>query len=90
MGEELEDVAFESAVKYAMLQTMKTAQRKDILKTLGIPKRAVPKGILNAMGIFKGREKQILKELRAGRNEWEKRLARQWKLGLRGRKHVAR
>ena len=68
---------------------MKIAQ-PDILKTLNIPRRNVPKGILNAVGMFKGREKQILKELRDGRNEWEKRLLRQWKLGLKERKHVAR
>ena len=67
---------------------MKTAQT-DIIKTLNIPKRGVPKGILDAVGMLKGREKQILKELRVGRDEWEKRLLRQWKLGLKGRKHVA-
>ena len=62
----------------------------SITKQLRLPETRPSKRLLDAIGMFKGREKKILRELRAGRDEWEKRLLRQWKLGLKGRKHVAR
>jgi len=61
---------------------MKQMKKKNVLTELRIPKRKLPEGLVQAVGLLKGKRRQMEAHLRTIRREWARREEKEWRLGL--------